>query len=147
MNKEEKEDKDIMRIISGLGGNYIAEEIIKRSKDKNIIYMTTDIILDTNCVKELANYIEQLQKENEELKQDNKTLCEIAYLGKQVQIPYTTPVLTSTYDFISKDKIRNKIKELEASYKKYEREGLSNFIDKLDIGTRIEVLKELLGDE
>lgn len=64
------DDKDIMRIISGLGGNYIAEEIIKRSKDKNIIYMTTDIILNTNCVKELANYIEQLQKENEVLKED-----------------------------------------------------------------------------
>lgn len=45
------------------------------------------------------------------------------------------------------DKIREKLKELEEQFKKYENEGLSGFVSKIDKGTRIEVLKELLEEK
>ena len=90
--------------------------------------------------KKVLNYIDKLQKENEKLKEKlhgkNSTIVELNNL-----------IAESIDNSISKDKIRNKIKELEAEYEKCEKEGLSNFLDKLDIGTRIEGLKELLGDD
>ena len=50
-------------------GDEIANEIIERSKDTSIIYMTEDTIFNSQNVIELAAYIEQLQKENKQLKE------------------------------------------------------------------------------
>ena len=47
--------------IQPLGGDFIAEKIIERSKDVDIIYLTTDVILDTNGVKQLAKYLSELE--------------------------------------------------------------------------------------
>ena len=134
------------------------EEIVK---NKNLF--DEEKIIDTG-MKELLfirmpfDEYKKLQEENKNIKENNlsyqkelaKAWKENEELKRKTYKAYITDKgkLKFVFDnYISKDKIRNKIKELEASYKKYEREGLSNFIDKLDIGTRIEVLKELLGDE
>ncbi len=63
--------------------------------------------------KQEEKIIEKLQKENEELKEDNKKLNDL--------------LMFSELDYVSKDIIRDKIKELEVKFKKHEGEGLSGF--------------------
>ena len=53
--------------IDELGGDYVAREIIERSKNKDIIYLTEDIILNTKCVQQLSEYIENLIARNKGL--------------------------------------------------------------------------------
>lgn len=69
-----------------------------------------DISLKNNKILDLEFKIKKQQKEIEELKHDNSILCEIAYTGKRIQPPYTM-VYTGTDNFISKDKIKELIKE------------------------------------
>ena len=56
----------VLKIIE-LGGDYVAREIIERSKNKDIIYLTEDIILNTKCVQQLSEYIENLIARNKGL--------------------------------------------------------------------------------
>lgn len=60
---------EILKLTEGFGGEYLTKEIIKRSKDNNIIYLTEDVLLNTKCVQELAQYLEHLIQENKELKE------------------------------------------------------------------------------
>ena len=99
-----------------------------------------DIII-SSYKKDIENknkIIEKQQKEIEELKHDNSILCEIAYTGKRIQLPYTM-VYTGTDNFISKDKIKEKIKEVESHIWK---DGYMTKFDKY----AIHYLKELLGE-
>lgn len=94
--------------------------------------------LNKKQCQEVLNLIEKQQKEIEELKHDNSILCEIAYTGKRIQPPYTM-VYTGTDNFISKDKIKEKIKELESHIWK---DGYMTKFDKY----AIHYLEELLGE-
>ena len=42
--------------IEAISGKFIVDKIKERSKDVDIIYLTEDIILDTNGVKQLAEF-------------------------------------------------------------------------------------------
>ena len=94
-----------------------------------------------NKIQEMAKEIVKLEKENEELKEELASKNKQIKLMQEMNLPEEIEI-----NYISKDTIRDKIKELEVKYKKYEKEGLSGFVEKLDIGTRIDVLKELLGE-
>lgn len=91
--------------------NKVSEEEIKAIKyleDNALVRVNEngEIVATGNAYKMVVlNLIDKLQKENEELKIDNKALCEMAFI-RPIQLPYTTS-FTSTYDFISKDKIKN----------------------------------------
>lgn len=120
---------------------------------KNLdISFNTLLRIDLNGFKykldTILNLIENQQKEIEELKHDNSILCEIAYTGKRIQPPYTM-VYTGTDNFISKDKIKEKIEEITKEYYKLFEEKRS--LDFINInGHRYNamklVLEELLGE-
>lgn len=95
------------------------------NQQKEIEEKTTIIMAGAEKVKQLEKEIEKLNFENHMLKKWNEQLDQ---------------------NCISKDKIKEKLKELEEQFKKYENEGLSGFVRKIDKGTRIEVLKELLEE-
>ena len=82
----------VLKIIE-LGGDYVAREIIERSKNKDIIYLTEDIILNTKCVQQLSEYIENLIARNKELESALK-------------------------NSVSKDEIKAKIEELNDGIKR-----------------------------
>ena len=79
MNKEEKEILEKFR--NKETRNY--EEVIRELKHKNI----TDIVITRQAYIEiLVNLIDKLQKENEELKNDNlKLLAEISDLKELIK--------------------------------------------------------------
>lgn len=83
-------------------------------------------------IQELKNRIKELEKENEELKEEN----------------FDQVYMKAIADY--KDKIRNKIEELEEILEyAITEEGMTE-IDRVeyeDTETKIEVLKELLGDD
>lgn len=91
-----------------------------------------------------AEKVKQLEKEIEELKSKYKDLF---FQNFELWEKNIFPMKAIREDYISKDKIREKLKELEEQFKKYENEGLSGFVSKIDKGTRIEVLKELLEEK
>ena len=66
-----------IEVLEELGGKYIANKIIERSKKTDIIYLTKDTVLNTNCVKQLAEYLENLLKERQSDKERIKDLEEI----------------------------------------------------------------------
>lgn len=85
----------------------------------------------------IINLIERQQDEIEELKHDNSILCEIAYTGKRIPMPYTM-IYTGTDNFISKDKIKEKIEEL-----KTRTIGASTGI----YAAQVDILEEILNEE
>lgn len=97
----------ILKLTEGFGGEYLTKEIIKRSKDNNIIYLTEDVLLNTKCVQELAQYLENLIQENKELKEHLQKY----YNGEL----YTAKQLKNIEEnqrkyFIHKSKVKEKIK-------------------------------------
>lgn len=130
------------------GKTIIGKEITMSEEEKeaieywknymNILHWNTQLASE-HYMKILLNLIDKLQEENEELKKDNKMLNEMVCSGKQIPFLYTTPKFTTNENFISKDKIRNKIEELED----IEQEE----IDYSRIKFAIIVLEELLGDD
>lgn len=113
--------------ISPLNGEFIAEELIKRSKDINIIYLTEDVILDTNGVKELSNYISKLQKENEEFRKYSIDMRKAQF--KYVYKDNKVKILAD--GFVSKEEYEKLQKELEQEKSRKQ----------LEIDTAEEVLK------
>lgn len=113
--------------IEAISGKFIVDKIKERSKDVDIIYLTEDIILDTNGVKQLAEYVEQLEKEKEELTQIYK-------LKVKQMVEYRDK------NYISKSVIRDKIEELEEEIKDYQCEK-----NKINLYQR-KILKEILGE-
>ena len=59
--KEKPLDDNVYRFENALSGQSIAYYLQERAKDPNIIYLTNDIVMDTDTVKSLANYIEGLE--------------------------------------------------------------------------------------
>lgn len=119
--------------IEAISGKFIVDKIKERSKDVDIIYLTEDIILDTNGVKQLAEYVEQLEKEKEELTQIYK-------LKVKQMVEYRDK------NYISKSVIRDKIKETEQEdyFKKYYYDYQVNEYD-FARGYK-KCLKEILGE-
>ena len=131
------------------------------------IYVTGCISLDViNRAIEKVNLIDKLQKENEILKNTNKNLSienqslyesincdddtslshrymelkeENASLKKEINLMKSVNI---NENYISKDKIRNKIKELEKS----ENPSIADIYESMK-DFAIEVLEELLGDD
>lgn len=100
---------EILKLTEGFGGEYLTKEIIKRSKDNNIIYLTEDVLLNTKCVQELAQYLENLIQENKELKEHLQKY----YNGEL----FTAKQLKSIEEnqkkyFIHKSKVKEKIDKL-----------------------------------
>jgi hypothetical protein len=77
------------------------DRLITRSKDTNIIYLTEDTILNTKAVQKIANRLEQLEKENKELKNNCKKCIVRDRLSEYVE------------NSIPKSVIRDKIEKLE----------------------------------
>jgi hypothetical protein len=82
-------------------------------------------------IQDKNNRITKLQKENEELKQENKR---IKYFSSNLFID----------DYIPKKVIKDKIKEIEEDKECY---YYDCFLEELDIEKTINILEELLGDE
>lgn len=59
--KEKPLDDNVYRFENALSGQSIAYYLQERAKDPNVIYLTNDIVMDTDTVKSLANYIEGLE--------------------------------------------------------------------------------------
>lgn len=102
---------------------------------------------------DVLKYINKLRKENEELKEDNshqwEERCRLTFkldklqqentsLKKEIKLMKSVNI---NENFISKDKIRNKIEELEKS----ENAGIADIYESMK-DFAIEVLEELLGE-
>ena len=126
-------------------------EITKKQKEaieysKNCLMKITlgiDCEFDVNILNTLLNLIKKLQKENEELRESNKKLYEI---GQEMckQDKYTSE------NYISVQKVKDKIEELNQYYKK---EIYPNLYQWRDItitehyDEMIELLQEIIGDK
>lgn len=97
--------------------------------------------------KIVIELIDKLQKENEELKENKELKNEVAekeliIIGMKEDRRIAVEEVQEQY-FISKDKIRNKIKELEELKEKRIKGGL---FENMEI-FQIDILQELLGDD
>lgn len=110
-------------------------------RSRTIVYNKIDSE-DVGSVKIVLNIIEKQQKEIERLYKDNYRL------DRENQLKFEKAVDTS--DYVNKDKIREKIKELKDNRpylskfddwkeKEYTNEDINNMC--------VEVLEDLLGDE
>lgn len=110
MNEEEQLRKDILFQIDMQLYDEFNDKFCEMNDNLGTIYTYKDIddlikLEKETEIKLLRKAIEKQQKEIEELKHDNSILCEIAYTGKRIQLPYTM-VYTGTDNFISKDEIK-----------------------------------------
>lgn len=126
-------EEDMYRLNECLSDRGIAEKLIERAKDTNIIYRTNDTVLNTKAVQRLAKYIERLQKENKELKDK--------YIHEKVAKEEVEELLE---DSIPKSKVKENLKQLE---KEYKQDLESNSIKAFILKCKIEAIKELLGEE
>jgi len=107
--------------IDELGGDYIARNIIERSKNKDIIYLTEDIILNTKCVQQLSEYIENLIARNKELE-------------------------SALDNSVSKDEIEEKIEEIKRRKMDIVTSPIHNTDEKLEILEKDKIRKEVLQE-
>ena len=111
---------------------------------KQIIEFTEDICIyetENKTMKEVLNLIDKLQKENKELKDKNKKLKRENEALEILHEVYKEVI--DNGDFISKDIIRNKIKEHGKQH--YKEKDLDK---RFNIEAQIEVLEELIeGDK
>ena len=91
-----------------------------------------------------TNLIDKLQKENEELKDKNKTLEELLQGTLYKMYKYYRDLANSYQaNCISKEKIKDKIEELEKDeYSKY----YDMFLEERDLKYTIQILQELLEE-
>ena len=91
-----------------------------------------------------TNLIDKLQKENEELKDKNKTLEELLQGTLYEMYKYYRDLANSYQaNCISKEKIKDRIEELEKDeYSKY----YDMFLEERDLKYTIQVLQELLEE-
>ena len=101
-------------------------------------YMLFDEEINVKCGKDMIkqislvlNLIAKLQKENEELKQENKR---IKYFSSNLFID----------DYIPKKVVKDKIKEIEEDKECYYYDW---FLEERDIEKTINILEKILGDE
>ena len=123
------------------------KEAIKEIKNK-FEYLKNSSIPDYNlifAIEKVLNLIDKLQKENEELK-DKLT----PRPDRPIPLEYQTIIYVDKRGYISKDKIRNKIKELEKENEKYFAENgfVPSYIYTITVNNKIIfILQELLGDD
>lgn len=137
----EEEKKAIARI----------ERLYRHSQ--NINHTSVVLTEDTRCLKIVLNLIEKLQEENEELreitngynslKKDSETFGGIPLIIADEKY-FNDGIFT--VNFIPKDKIREKIKELEEYIVKTEEETCGRCIT-IGEDMTIRYLKELLEEE
>ena len=125
MNEEAKKAIDLLKFYEGFFENIGHEEEVK-------------------SIESVINYIEKLQKENEELK--------VCYRQSKVEIENLREKRDKYYLLISK--IREKLSHYEGLKKSefqkhFEETGLpgNDFVDAVLAISRISLLKELLGEE
>lgn len=137
MSEEEKKAIENLDELLGLTVNAYNDE----SNDESVKKLYGKYV---DVYETILNLIDKLQKENEELKEKNKTLeltntlrsyCKIDELANAYQA-----------NSISKDKIREKIKELEEYIVKTEEETCGRCIT-IGEDMTIRYLKELLEEE
>lgn len=95
------------------------------------LYIDNCNLVNVNDLSTVLNLIAKLQKENKELKQENK---KIKYFSSNLFID----------DYIPKKVIKDKIKEIEEDKECYYYDW---FLEERDIENTINILEELLGDE
>lgn len=132
--------------IEDLGGEYISEQIIKRCKDTNIIYLTEDVILNTNCVKQLGEYIENLINRNKELEDKVKVFDKAVKCDKcDCNICEAEKLLLNS---IPKSKVEEKIEELKNKRQNISDGSLDYQLRQYNyISCKIDILQELLEKE
>lgn len=123
-------DNNVYRIEDSLSGETQVLKLIERSKDKDIIYRTDDVVLSTDSVKAIAYYVESLIKENEILKRKDYFISGMRG-GKELLNKYI-------YDSVLKDDVRELIRDLEEN-------GWWYFLHERDAEICIKKLKERLG--
>lgn len=126
MNKEEKNAIEYLKI--RLYGNEGCKYIDVAQEDLRIF----------------TNLIDKQQKENEELKDKNKTLEELLQGTLYEMYKYYRDLANSYQaNCISKEKVKDKIEELEKDeYSKY----YDMFLEERDLKYTIQVLQELLEE-
>ena len=96
---------------------------------------------DLDCIETVLKELERLQEENSELKLKERNRC----LGKYGEIEVHNVInKTLQEDYIPKDKIREKIEELEKEYKEALEE---NSTKAFRLKCQVEILKELLEEK
>ena len=126
MNKEEKNAIEYLKI--RLYGNEGCKYIDVAQEDLRIF----------------TNLIDKLQKENEELKDKNKTVEELLQGTLYEMYKYYRDLANSYQaNCISKEKIKDKIEELEKDeYSKY----YDMFLEERDLKYTLQILQELLEE-
>lgn len=125
MNKEEKE----------------AIEIVKEIRKSDLMSAEFDIEELYNAIQTTLNLIDKLQKDNYELDRESQHFFDrIQDLQKRVKVSQNFAKIVER-DYIDKDIIRDKIKELEE-------ELIQNYgtLGESLTTTEIKTLKELLGE-
>lgn len=95
------------------------------------LYIDNCNLVNVNDLSTVLNLIAKLQKENKELKQENKR---IKYFSNNLFID----------DYIPKKVVKDKIKEIEEDKECYYYDW---FLEGLDIEKTINILEKILGDE
>ena len=95
------------------------------------LYIDNCNLVNVNDLSTVLNLIAKLQKENKELKQENKR---IKYFSNNLFLD----------DYIPKKVVKDKIKEIEEDKECYYYDW---FLEGLDIEKTINILEKILGDE
>lgn len=95
------------------------------------LYIDNCNLVNVNDLSTVLNLIAKLQKENKELKQENK---KIKYFSSNLFID----------DYIPKQVVKDKIKEIEEDKECY---YYYWFLEERDIEKTINILEKILGDE
>ena len=95
------------------------------------LYIDNCNLVNVNDLSTVLNLIAKLQKENKELKQENK---KIKYFSSNLFID----------DYIPKQVVKDKIKEIEEDKECYYYDW---FLEERDIEKTINILEKILGDE
>lgn len=103
----------------------VAKEIVDKKYGSIMVFEIRDM-------EKILNLLDKQQKEIERLYKDNFRL------DRENQLKFERAVDTS--DYVPKEAIREKIKEIEEN-------GYWDFLEERDCEKTINILKELLGDE
>ena len=140
MSEEEKKAIDDLFALTHING-YIDLYTQKEAK-----IHTLDLSKWQNGVKVLLNLLEKQQKEIEELKEKNKNLIFQLKDEEKELIEVTDKIREKINYYISKDKIREKIKELEEQKEKLKYDGDVCFADYEQFCKNLKFFKEQIEE-
>lgn len=130
-----EEEKNALKVMNARTKRLLDEFKIEKedmSDEPKIAYLMQEI----RANKTILNLIEKLQKENEQLKEINEELSENKLLQD----------INIKKNFISKQKIKDKIEEIKQEKKKYGNCLIEMYEDEL-VNRDIKILQELLESE